>query len=91
MPFKVVNTLTNTGFYRVSKKRTKSGGIYYRYQIHNKLVDKELTRTDIFELKQAVEDCGFLWGIIDIPLANENKQIYNLETLQGRYGLKINE
>ena len=57
----------------------------------NKLVDKELTRTDIFELKQAVEDHGFLWGIIDIPLANENKQIYNLETLQGRYGLKINE
>lgn len=65
--------------------------IYYRYQIHNKLVDKELTRTDIFKLKQAVEDHGFLWGIIDIPLANENKQIYNLETLQGRYGLKINE
>ena len=90
MPFKVVNTLTNTGFYRVTKKRTNSG-VYYRYQIHTKLVDKELARTDILKLKQAVEEYGFLWGIIDIPLANENKQIYNLETLQGRYGLKINE
>lgn len=80
----------NTGFYRVIKHHHTDGD-YYRYQIRNKLVHKEISRTDILELKQEVEKQGFLWGIIDIEKANQNKQIYNLKTLEGKYGLKIKD
>ena len=80
----------STGFYRVFKiERDKEE--YYKYQIRNKLIKKEITRKDIYEQKKAVEEAGLLWGITDIDKAETNKGGYNLYSLQGRYGLKIDK
>ena len=78
--------MSESGFYRVF---STSNGAYFKYQIRNKLVSKEITRRDILELKKAVEEAGFLWGIIDIDKAQLNSQKYKLKVLEGRYGLHI--
>ena len=74
--------MSKTGFYRVF---TTDSGQYFKYQIRNKLVEKEITRKDIFELKVAVEEAGFLWGIIDIDKAKQYSQKYKLSVLQGKF------
>ena len=80
--------MSQTGFYRVFKtKRNKQE--YFKYQIRNQLIKKEIVRKDIYELKQAVEEAGLLWGIVDKQKANNHKGQYNLKALQGRYGIKI--
>ena len=79
-----------TGFYRVCKVE-RGYQEYYKYQVRNKLIKKEITRKDIYELKKAVEEAGLLWGITDIDKAETNKGKYNLYSLQGRYGLKIDK
>lgn len=79
--------MAKTGFFRVNEI-TNNGKRVLKYEINNKLVKKSITRSDILELKKAVERAKFLWGIYDKDLANEYKQIYNLKTLQGKYGLK---
>lgn len=80
----------STGFYRVFKVE-RGYQKYYKYQVRNKLIKKEITRKDIYELKRAVEEAGLLWGITDIDKAETNKGKYNLYSLQGRYGLKIDK
>ena len=82
--------MNQTGFFRVSiaKRRNKN---YFKYQIRNELVRKEIIRKDIYELKEAVEKYGFLWGIIDINKAIEYKGKYSIKILQGDYGERIGE
>lgn len=80
--------MSETGFYRVFKTK-KDGHTYLRYKIRNKLIHKEITRRDIYELKEAVEEAGLLWGIIDLSKANKNKGKYNIKALQGRYGIQV--
>ena len=80
--------MSQTGFYRVLIHH-KNNKEYFKYQIRNKLIKKEFVRNDIYDLKQAVEKAGFLWGIIDKEKANNYKGKYNLQTLQGKYGIQI--
>lgn len=82
--------MSETGFYRVFVVN-RDNQKYYKYQIRNQLIRKEITRKDIYELKQAVEKAGLLWGITDIDKAKTNKGDYSLYTLQGKYGLKIDK
>lgn len=82
--------MSETGFYRVFVVN-RDNQKYYKYQIRNQLIRKEITRKDIYELKKAVEEAGLLWGITDIDKAETNKGKYNLYSLQGRYGLKIDK
>lgn len=77
-----------TGFFRVTIAK-RNENIYFKYQIRNQLIKKELIRKDILELKESVEKCGFLWGIIDIKKAYQYQGKYNMKTLQGRYGEKV--
>lgn len=79
--------MTQTGFFRVTETKN-NGKKVLKYEVNNKLLKRSFTRTDILELKKAVEKAKLLWGIYDKELANEYKQIYNLKTLQGKYGLK---
>ena len=78
--------MSKTGFYRVFPSKN---GKYLKYQIRNKLVSMEIERKDIYDLKQAVEEAGFLWGIIDMDKAEQYSQKYKLQSLQGRYGIQI--
>ena len=78
--------MSKTGFYRVF---VTDDGKYFKYQVRNKLIKKEITRKDIYKLKQAVEEAGLLWGIVDVEKAQQYSQHYKLECLQGRYGIKI--
>ena len=80
----------STGFFRVFIKE-RNGKKYFKYQIRNRLVWKEFVRKDIYEFKKAVEQAGFLWGIIDKEEANKIKGQYNLQALQGRYGIQIGD
>lgn len=80
--------IMSTGFYRVFIKNVR-GKKYFKYQIRNKLVRKEFIRKDIYELKKAVEEAGFLWGITDREEADKVKGQYNLRALQGKYGIQI--
>lgn len=82
--------MNKTGFFRVSvaKRRDKE---YFKYQIRNELVHKEIIKKDIYMLKETVESYGFLWGIIDIDKAEQYKGKYNLTSLQGQYGIQIKE
>ena len=63
--------MNQSGFFRVSIAK-RNTNIYFKYQIRNQLVNKEIIRKDIMELKESVEECGFLWGIIDKERAKEN-------------------
>ena len=80
--------MNESGFYRVLIVHN-GGQTYYRYQIRNKLLHKEITRKDIYKLKQAVEEKGLLWGITDLEKAEKNSGKYKLKVLQGKYGLKV--
>lgn len=77
-----------TGFYRVLKIK-QNGKEYYKYKINNKLIKKEFVRRDMRDLQRAVENAGFLWGIIDLEEAKKNTDGYNIGLLQGRYGIQI--
>lgn len=77
-----------TGFFRTTTTK-KNGTEYFKYQIRNRLVHKELMAKDIKELKQKVESNGFLWGIIDKELAEKHSGEYKLKVLQGDYGIQI--
>ena len=79
----------STGFYRVFTIE-RDGQKYFKYQIRNRLIKKEITRKDIYELKQEVEKAGLLWGIVDIDKAYQYKGKYSLYSLQGKYGIRIN-
>ena len=79
-----------TGFFRVTiaKRRDK---LYFKYQIRNELVKKEIIKKDIFELKEIVESYGFLWGIVDINKAIKYKGKYSIKNLQGEYGEQVGD
>lgn len=79
-----------TGFFRVTIA-TRYGNKYFKYGIKNSLIKKEIIRKDIYELKEAVEDCGLLWGITDVAKAEKQKGKYNLKALQGKYGIQIGD
>ena len=80
----------NTGLFRVS--RIKNGnlkkGFRYSYQIHNDLVDMDIRRTDIMDLKRVVLERGLLWGITDLEKAKQTaiENETNIYALTGRYG-----
>lgn len=81
--------MTNeTGFFRVTIAK-RNDNKYFKYQIRNRLIHKEIIRKDILELKTQVEDCGFLWGIVDKTKAEQNSGKYKLKALQGNYGIQI--
>lgn len=77
-----------TGFYRV-QLINRDNRQYFKYQIRNKILRKEIIRKDIYELKQAVEECGLLWGIVNLQEAQEHKGRHSLKVLQGKYGLQV--
>ena len=77
-----------TGFYRVLKIK-QNGKEYYKYKINNKLIKKEFVRSDILDLRRAVQNAGFLWGITDLEEAKKNTNGYSIGLLQGRYGIQI--
>lgn len=81
--------MSNTGFYRVFIKK-KNKKKYYVYQIRNKIINKDIVRKDIYELKKAVNQAGLLWGVIDIQQAKQHSQGYDMKMLQGKYGKQIN-
>ena len=77
-----------TGFFRVTTTM-KDNNRYYKYQIRNRLVKKEISAKDILELKKKVQSYGFLWGIINKDEAEEHSGQYKLKVLQGEYGIQI--
>ena len=79
-----------TGFFRTTTTK-KNGTKYFKYQIRNRLVHKELMAKDIKDLKEKVESYGFLWGIIDIEEAEKHSGDYKLKALQGEYGIQIGD
>lgn len=82
--------MSQTGFFRVTIAK-RNDNKYYKYQIRNRLVHKEIIAKDIMDLKRKVEKYGFLWGIIDIQKAQKNSGDYKLKALQGKYGEKVGE
>lgn len=82
--------MSQTGFFRVTIAK-RNDNKYYKYQIRNRLVHKEIIAKDIMDLKRKVEKYGFLWGILDIQKAQENSGDYKLKALQGKYGEKVGE
>lgn len=77
-----------TGFFRTTITQ-KDGKDYFKYQVRNRLVHKELVSKDIKKLKEKVEANGLLWGIIDKELAEQHSGDYKLKVLQGTYGIQI--
>lgn len=59
MPYKP-NGVKNNWSYIITKNKHK----YFRYQIKNKLIHKEITRKDILEIKKAVEDVKLLLALL---------------------------
>lgn len=82
--------MNKTGFFRVTFAK-RGNNKYFKYQIRNELVKKEIMARDIMELKNKVQGYGFLWGITDRIKAEENSQQYKLKALQGDYGIQIEE
>lgn len=82
--------MNKSGFFRVTFAK-RGNNLYFKYQIRNELVTKELLSKDIMELKKKVENYGFLWGITDLEKAKENIQQYNLKALQGNYGVQVGD
>ena len=80
--------MNQTGFFRVSIQK-KGDNRYYKYQIRNRLIKKEIVSKDIMDLKNKVEKYGFLWGIINKEKAEKHSQKYKLKALQGKYGEQI--
>lgn len=80
--------MNQTGFFRTTIVK-KNNNKYYKYQIRNKLIQKEIVSKDIMDLKNKVEKYELLWGIIDKNLAYENSGNYKLKSLQGKYGIQI--
>ena len=79
-----------TGFFRTTIA-TRNGNRYFKYQIRNRLVQKEIIAKDIMDLKIKVESYGFLWGIIDKNEAEKHSGDYKLKALQGEYGIQIGD
>lgn len=77
-----------TGFFRTTTTK-RLGHTYFKYQVRNRLVHKELVAKDIMDLKKKVEAYGLLWGIIDEKEAEKNCGDYELKSLQGTYGIQI--
>ena len=77
-----------TGFFRTTIAK-KNGKEYYKYQIRNRLVNKEIYAKDIMDLKEKVELYGFLWGIIDKEEAEKHSGRYKLKSLKGEYGIQV--
>ena len=79
-----------TGFFRTTIA-TRKENKYFKYQIRNRLVNKEIIAKDIMDLKNKVESYGFLWGIINQEEAEQHSGQYKLKALQGRYGIQIGD
>lgn len=79
-----------TGFFRTTVTQ-KDGKDYFKYQVRNRLVHKELMAKDIKKLKEKVEANGLLWGIIDKEQAEQHSGDYKLKALQGTYGIRVDE
>lgn len=77
-----------TGFFRTTTTK-KNGTRYFKYQIRNRLIHKEVMAKDIKDLKEKVEAYGFLWGIIDKEEAEQHSGDYKLKALQGQYGIRF--
>lgn len=80
----------STGFFRTTIA-TRKENKYFKYQIRNRLVNKEIIAKDIMDLKNKVESYGFLWGIINQEEAEQHSGQYKLKALQGRYGIQIGD
>lgn len=84
---------SNTGLFRVNKINCKpcKKGYRYAYQMKNELVEVDIRKTNIIDLKKEVTRRGLLWGITEmnkaILTANENG--ISVKRLQGKYGLKM--
>lgn len=79
-----------TGFYNTVLK-TEKGRRYFKYQVNNKIVSKEIKKKDILTLKKTVEELGLLWGVYDLELAYQFKGKYDLKELTRRYGLQCQD
>ena len=84
--------MNNTGFFRVSKvKSNTKNGFRFTYQVTNELIQMDIRRVNLLDLKNEVESKGLLWGIVEmnkaIAIANENG--ISIADLEGRYGLKM--
>jgi len=79
-----------TGFFRTTIA-TRHNKQYYKYQIRNRLVNKEIIAKDIMDLKNKVESYGFLWGIINKNEDEKHSGKYKLKELQGKYGIQIGD
>lgn len=77
-----------TGFFRTTITK-RNNNKYFKYQIRNRLVRKEIIAKDIMELKKKVEEYGFLWGIINKEEAEQHSGDYKLKALQGQYGIRF--
>ena len=85
--------MNNTGFFRVSKvKSNTKNGFRFTYQVTNELIQMDIRRVNLLDLKNEVESKGLLWGIVEmnkaLAIANENE--IDISDLEGRYGLKMN-
>lgn len=78
----------STGFFRTTIA-TRNENKYFKYQVKNRLIHKEFIAKDIMDLKNKVEDNGFLWGIIDKEEAEKYTGKYKLKALQGKYGIQV--
>lgn len=78
--------MKNTGFFRTTKKDNGT----YSYTIDNELVSQTINRDDLLELRILVEEEGYLWGIVDYPLAlatcRENN--VSIDNLYGKKGFQ---
>lgn len=78
--------MKNTGFFRTTKKDNGT----YSYTINNELVSETINRTNLLELRIFVEEEGYLWGIVDYPLAlatcRENN--VSIDNLYGKKGFQ---
>ena len=81
----------SSGLYRVYEVKKKNRSNIWSYRIHNKLVKKEIYRKSLLEVKEVVEEKGFLWGIINEEDAKITAQKVgcDVKELEGRYGIQI--
>lgn len=68
----ISKSTNTTGFYRVRKEKDKTckQGYLWTYEYYDEnQKHKRIRRTDLFKLKQAVIDRGFVWQILDLDNA----------------------
>lgn len=83
-----------SGLYRVYevKKKNRKNNVW-SYRVKNKLVQKEIYRKNLLEVKKIAEIEGFLWGITNEQEARitAEKVGCDVKDLEGRYGIHIGD